>query len=78
MDIFKLFTHQRRERHETKRVVEDNDVQLMKFEALINPQLTYVGLKKCVNQYKVLVEEDAHKTAGLLENSTCTLIVLQV
>ena len=39
---------------------ENNGMQLMKFEALVNPQLTYVGLKKCVNPYKVLEEKGAH------------------
>lgn len=32
----------------------------MKFEALVNPQLIYIGLKKCVNPQKILEEKGAH------------------
>lgn len=32
----------------------------MRFEAPVNEQLMYIGLKKCVNQYKVLKEKNAH------------------
>lgn len=64
LDIFKAI-HQRRERHRTKRVVEKsvaekNLGQFTRFEGLVNPHLSYIGLKGCVHQYKVLGEKYAH------------------
>lgn len=31
----------------------------MRFEDLVNSQPTYIELKKCINQYKVLGEKNA-------------------
>lgn len=55
----------------------------MRFEGLINPQLTYIELKKCVNHTEFWEEKTPTEKAVLcvkkvIENNSWTLPLFQV